>query len=482
LLLYFVLCLATAFFAYLLYLRNHELNELRKYIANVENDLLQKQIKMEESSKYNQMSQTLPRNILDSVTGLPSYDIFIDRAQQIIYHTKRFGKSAGIVFLEMHAFASILDDLGADKNDLVLNTIAERLSGSIRQIDTVSRYKDDSFIFLLPELVQPEAAAHVAQRILAKFKTPFMIDNIPIHVNANIGIAVFPADGDNVDALIGHAQAALEEAKSSTHNQYYFYSTDIQQVVERQSLISSSLLNLNITDNISSYCLPQMNVTTHQIESIKFLAYINFQDLGLLKQEDYQVIAEREHKMIGILEWLMLNAIAQYAEWKKQGLASIRLAFDVTTQQIQHEDFQQCVLNVLAKTNFDPSLLAFEMAADSFADNADSLQHSCITLKNMGVKLSVGVFALGHLAIQKITQLPLNYLKLDKRVIKNLSLHSENENILVALHELSESMGLEMVVEGVDDVKQKETLEKLGFHIMQGKLFGEPQATELFVI
>ena len=479
----FVFSLTTIVFAYLLYLRSRELNELRQYLAILENDLLQKQIKLEEPVQHSKMHNGfLSENGVDVLTGLPSLQVFADRAQQYFYHSKRFGKSVGIVLLDIRSFAEINAELGTENADVLLTEIVKRLNHSIRQIDTVSRYKADVFILLLPELVQPEAAAYVAQRLLGALERPLTINAVEVSIKTSIGIAVYSLDGENLNALIEHADTALQETKASRDSSYHFYSPELQKISQREAQISHYLQTQDISKKIINYCLPQVNVATNQTTGIKMLAYLEGETLGLLTQEDYQKIAEREHKMLMITECLMLAGIAQLASWEKQNFRPQRLAFAVTAQLIQQKEFVHCVAEVIRKTGIDPGRLAFEMDADSVNDYVSKLQESFAGLKNLGVKLSVGVSALGQLAIQKITRLPISYLKIDQRLLKNLSLNAENEVIVIALHDLSRNMGLEMVVEGVDNEKQKDVLKKLGFDIMQGSLFGAPKAMQLYVV
>jgi diguanylate cyclase (GGDEF)-like protein len=410
-LLCFMLCLLVLVLAYLLYLRTHELSELRKYSATLEADLLQKQIKSEESAQYSLHHQdNVLQNSIDIITNLPSPQIFDDRVKQAYHLSKRLGKDFGILLLDIEDFDALNHELGFENANQLLTEIAKRLHSCIRHIDTVSRLKNDIFIFLLPQLAQPQDAAYVAQRLLEKISSPFTVDNKQVTIEASIGIAVFPVDSDNLSTLMDQANNALQQAKLSREHGYYFASVELQKINDRNLQISRCLNSPNIMEKIVSYCLPQMNILTNQIVGIKILAYINDPELGLLAQEDYQKIAERENKMLMILEHLITRVIAQYATWKQQGLNSSRLEISVGSKQLQHKDFYQCISNILKKTDFDPQLLAFEISADSFVENAISLQESFLKLNTLGVQLSIGVFDLGHLALQKITRLPIRYL------------------------------------------------------------------------
>lgn len=480
--LFYVLCIVTVVLASLLYLRYRELNDLHKYVAKLESDLLQKHSQSEEITQSDKdiPAFAFPKTV-DPVTGLPSLHVFEDRAQQTFFQGKRFGKPFGIILLDIQGFSLINKELGFEKANLLLNEISKKLDASTRKIDTVSRYRDDVFIILLPQLTQPETAAYVAQRLLAELQEPFYIDEKLITIKASLGIAICPDDGDNLNILLERANSALQQAKSSHESQYYFYSADLQKIGQRELQMSGCLNSENLTENLVCYCLPQVNVITNHIVGVKLTAYINDPILGLLTQDDYQGIAERENKMIVIVEWLIKQAVVHFTEWQRQGLKPDRVVISVSARQIQHEDFVESVAKVLAKTAFDPTLIAFEVSAESFANSIVTLQGSFLRLKHIGVQLAVGVFDLGDLAMQKITQLPITYLKLDQAILKNMSSHPENEIILATLKNLSKNMGLFMVVEGVDDEKQKIMLRNLGFEIMQGKCFGEPQEIQFFM-
>ncbi|MDR3477234.1 MAG: EAL domain-containing protein [Gammaproteobacteria bacterium] len=477
-----ILTILTATFAYLYYIKNTHLKELRKYTEFLENDLLQKQIKLEEATQNNKMGEaTALLDTVDYVTGLPGRQIFEDRAIQTINMSKRFGKPAGILFVDIKDFSAWNDKLGTEKANLLLNEVAQRLSVCVRQIDTVTRYKADLFVILLPQLVQPEMAAYAAQRMLAKFKEPFVIEEMALHVEANIGISVFPVDGETLTELLTHAERALDRSKAETEQQYLFNDPNLQAITERENKIVNILRRPDLLNKLIVYCVPQVNASDNRIIGIKAIPYIQDIELGLLTYDDYARLAEKENKLFDILAWLISRAIVQFQKWNVLGLKPERLAIDVSAKQIQNPDFMTTISNILAETHFNPKHLAFEVTAENFTENAASLHESFANLDQLGVQLSIGVFALGHLAIQKITQLPVHYLKIDPRLIQTLSTYAENEMILGALMDLAHNMGLEAIAEGVDEEKQKNLLRKLGFKVMQGKLFGEPQPMQFFL-
>jgi diguanylate cyclase (GGDEF)-like protein len=478
----FVLAILTATFAYLFYKRNVDFKELRKYAEFLEGDLLQKQIKLEEAAQNNKMGEaTALLDTVDYVTGLPGRQIFEDRALQTINMSKRFGKPAGILFVDIKDFSQWNEKLGVEKANLLLSEVAQRLSICVRQIDTVTRYKADLFVILLPQLVQPEMAAYAAQRMIAKFKEPFVIDDATMHVEANIGISVFPVDGESLNDLFAHAEQALQRSKGETEQRYVFNDPALQAISDRENKIIAILRRPDLLNKLIIYCVPQVNSVDNKIIGIKVIPYIQDIDLGLLTYDDYARLAEKENKLSVILSWLILEAIQQFQKWNALGLKPERLAINVSAKQIQNSEFITTVSTILADTHFDPKHLAFEVTAENFTENASSLHESFSNLDKLGVQLSIGVFALGHLAIQKITQLPVHYLKIDPRLIQTLSTYAENEMILGALMDLARNMGLEAIAEGVDEEKQKNLLRKLGFKVMQGKLFGAPQPMQFFL-
>ncbi|MDR3491410.1 MAG: GGDEF and EAL domain-containing protein [Gammaproteobacteria bacterium] len=480
-LLYFILIVLTITFGYLFFIRNNELKELQKYAATLENDLLHQQIKFEEVSQQSGLNSQISFDVTaDALTGLPSPQVFEDRALQTFHLSKRFGKIFGILSLEVSDIDEIKDKLGEESTNKLFKEITSRLKGSIRLIDTISR-QNNTFILLLAQLTEPEAASYVANRILSVIDKPFIIDNNTFSIKMNIGVSIYPIDGDNVSTLMENAHKALEKSKSTTAHSFYFHNEDIQDKSNRVSQIASIFHKADFLNQIVVYCIPQVNSTNDKVEGVKVLPYLQDSELGLLAFDEFNKISERENKNLLIFEYVLHKAIIQFKHWQVEGISPQRLAINVSGKLIQDETFISKLIYLLEETGFQPNFLALEIAADNFAENATSLQNAFLKISDLGVQTSIGIFSLGHLVLQKVTQLPINYLKVDDRLISSLTTYTNNENTLSMLMELSKTMGTKIIAEGVDDEKQKVILQKIGFEVMEGKLFGIPKPIESFM-
>jgi diguanylate cyclase (GGDEF)-like protein len=487
----FIFGIIALILGYLCSVSNSELKELQKYAATLENDLLQQQIKFEEVSQQSQhdhinslgsqLSVSDSELTADPLTNLPSIVVFEDRMLQTLNLSKRFGRTFGLLLLEVTGLNELSEKISEEDSHKLFKELAHSLSGTIRKIDTVSRSKNNIFLFLLPQLTQPETAAFVVNRLLKSLEKPIMLNDQLINLELNFGISIFPNDGDTVSAMLDNANQALEQSKSTSGNSFRFHNKDIQEKSNRMNELSQLFQKPLFLNEFLVYSESQMNTKTAQIEGVKIWPFLQDSKYGLIRFDELQAIADRENKTSMIMIWLIEKLIAQYQLWSKRGFTPKRFCISISIRQIQNNEFLAQLQTLLKNTNFDPKLLAFEIDAKNFADNAASLQTAFTNLSDLGIQIAISVYSLGHLALQKITQLPISYLKVDSRLIKNLMNFADDERILAALLDLSRTMDLKIIVEGVDEEKQKMILKKIGFGIMEGKLFGLSKPLEFFM-
>jgi EAL domain-containing protein (putative c-di-GMP-specific phosphodiesterase class I) len=361
-----------------------------------------------------------------------------------------------------------------------LYEVAKKIKICVRKIDTITHLNDGRFLFLLPQLVKPETAAYVSQRIMAKLKTPFKFDNKLITLQGNIGISIYPFDGDELNLLIAQAEKAYNNAKM-TDEPYLFFNETLQKISKKENQITTVILNDDLDKKIISYCIPQVDSSTKKIIGLKVIPYIKDEKMGLISYDQFMKAAENENKLSYIYSIFLSETISQLKDWTNQSPTQKRIVINVNAKLITDEKFIDTVKDIFKTYQFNPSCLTFEINAESFSSSEDLLLPEMIEqLKQLGVQICLGVYTLGNLGTKQINNFSFNYLKIDERVVKKLASLSENDMMLNTLLDLSHIMGLETLVEGVDTVELKNILQKLGFKNMQGKLFGSLQPVKTF--
>jgi diguanylate cyclase (GGDEF)-like protein len=419
---------------------------------------------------------------LDSLTGLPGREAFDDRLLQTLNQSKRFKKSFAVVLLDISDFHIFNEKQGYETGDKVLREVAQRLQGVIRQIDTMTRYTGDDFMFLLPELSMPETAVYVVQRLLDNIVLPFQINDKNLYITANVGVSIYPSDGDDIKTILNHVNDALEKAKISGKNRYQFYQQEIHALSQRELSLNTFLCAPDMLKKLLINYQPYVNILTGEVVCVEATPCIPLPNFDQITFLEFSKIAENRGKIIEIGEWLLKNAIVQLKKWEENGFKAKRLAVNITLRQIEDSQFIYKISQILQKYQINPKQIIFEVIGESILSNTASFEKNFSILEREGIQIALSIFALGNFALQKITKLPINYLKIDNRLLQEGRVHHQSEVILHTLITLAKDMNISIVAEGVDTEKQKNFLHALGCEVMQGKLFGNPLPIEEVVV
>lgn len=410
---------------------------------------------------------------VDSLTGLPSRESFDDRFLQVLNQSKRFEKSFGILLLDINEFHLINEAEGYEVGDKLLKAIANRLAKVVRQIDTMTRYMGDTFMFLLPQLAMPQTAAYVAQRLLDSIVLPFIIDEKNIHISASIGIGIYPMDGADAKMLISNALKALQEAKSSGINRYQFHHKEIHALSKIELQMNAYFSNEDVVQKLQIQYQPYVRTKTTEIFCIQASAFFEIADCGLVNIAQFSRVADKYGNLVEIGISLLSNSILQFQQWHKNGTKPESLLISLTTRLIENPQFINQLPQILQAANMNPNQIIFELCDENLNIQSETLEKSLSMIHEMGIQISISLFALGHLALQKITKIPVDYLKIDSKIIQEKKSTRDYESILHMIVTLANDMHIVILADGVDTQERKEFLEAMNCEIMQGKLFGD---------
>lgn len=423
-----------------------------------------------------EMTKTDLSNVrLDALTGLPETQVFTDRLVQAVNQSRRHKMSFAVMRLDINELSAINDQQGYEVGDKILLETAERLKKVIRQVDTVCRYIGSNFVFLLPLLSKPETAAYVAQRAQDSIMKPYNINGKEISLTASIGIAIFPSDGQDSTNLLKNAEAALQQSKNDGKNAYQFFQKELQILGHRELTLSSSLRSSTVTEQLKVFYQPHIDLETNSIFCIQAILYLKHPEFGLIPFKDFFKLAENTGKIVEVGEWLLSESITQFKKWENEGFKPRYMSISVSLKQIEDPRFLLKLSQVLQETNFDAHKLVFEISENILVENSAAVDSGFSMLTRLGIKLSIGVYALGHFALNKISTIPLDFLKIDGRLIQDVASHNENKNILGLIISLANDSEIIVIADGIELEKQMKLLKHLGCTIMQGKLFGNPE-------
>lgn len=461
-----IFVISTLVFAGLFVLRTMQLKKLKNELYSQESQ--KEAFSFELDNKIDELNPLL----FDPLTGLPNRNAFEQRFTQVMNWSKRFQMKFGVLFLDIDKLSTV-NKLGYEVGDKLLRLFPARVQGCVRQIDTLARYAGDKFVLLLPQLSKPETVAYVAQRIQDNVIQPFKIDEHELLINTYMGIAIYPIDGTDVETLVKHAHNAMLQAKELGKNKYQFYSPEIQALGERELTLLNYFKNENIFKDMRIEYNPYIDVETNKVVYVEAIPKLSHPVLGLVTDAEFVRISDKCDRSWQITEYLIRTSFMQFKKWEMQGMKPDKLVISVLLKKIEKADLVPALITLLSEINIEPKQLILQINRENITANIESLENSLSLLDKSGIQVAIAVLVLGHFALQKISHISVNYLKIDAELIKLLMGHQENNFVIdriIALASDSDSK-ITVIAEGVETAAEKLRLKELGCEVMSGKLF-----------
>lgn len=410
----------------------------------------------------------------DVLTGLPNRLLLKDRMEQTLASAARHGNLAAVVCLDLDRFKQINDTYGHAVGDTCLKKLAERLCARLRASDTVARSGGEEFTVLLGGLMTPGDAELVVAELLMGIRQPFAVDSYNLEISASIGIAIYPNDGTDSQALWRSADTAMYRAKHSGGNQYLFVSNEISASASEASEIEVCMRRALKDGGFEVYYQPQYTIDG-DLYGLEALLRLHDSVEGMIPPNRFVPIAEESGLIVPIGNWILEEVCRQSTEWQRQGLPPIRIALNVSPLQFMRSDFSVQVRAVLAAFQMDPDLIEIEMTETTVMRKLDEIARQMLDLSEMGVHFSVDDFGTGYSSLRHLHQLPIKTLKIDRSFIERICDPNGTYAIVQAILSLAHSLEMQVVAEGVERQDQIEILRELKCDVIQGFLWGRPR-------
>jgi len=416
----------------------------------------------------------------DYLTNLPNRALFNDRVEQCIEKAKRVDTEVAFLYIDLDQFKQINDSLGHELGDKVLIEVATRLKSILRKSDTLARLGGDEFSIIIEDLSDFKDASVLAQKILKILNEPVIIDDNTMYVSSSIGISLYPKDATSISQLLKFADAAMYKAKDEGRNNYQFYSHEMTELALKRVLMQTSIRQAINNNEFVLYYQPQVDAKTNKLIGLESLIRWMHPKDGIIPPVKFIELAVEMGMMIEIDKWMMQNAIAQASSWKEEGVKHGKLALNLTSQQLMQEDFISWLNELLIKYDFNPSSLELEITESQIMNNPNKAIEKLTQLGNMGIELAIDDFGTGYSSLAYLKKLPIDKLKIDRAFIIELPDDEEDMGIVKAIIGLSDILNLDVIAEGVENIKQKDFLVENGCVNIQGYLYSKPiPATEI---
>ena len=417
----------------------------------------------------------------DHLTDLPNRTLLDDRIAMAIALAERQNRPLALLFIDLDRFKLINDTLGHPVGDLLLQEMASRICAVLRSSDTVSRVGGDEFVVLLSDMVSPEYAALVAEKIIREVSRPCQLEGHQMVVTASIGIAIYPDNGRDAAELTKLADIAMMAAKRGGQNRYHFYSGEMgEDAIEYLELLNDLRGAVSREEIFIAY-QPQCDLQNQgRVIGMEALARWRHPRHGLVPPGRFIPIAEDSGLIIEIGTWILAQACRQANHWRQQGIVDVPVSVNVSALQFRQPDFVATVAKVLEGTGLPASRLELEVTESLLMTGTDQALEKLNALHRIGVGLAIDDFGTGYSSLSYLRQFPAQRLKIDKSFINDLPHDPDATAIARAIVSLGSTLGMKVIAEGVETGDQAEFLNSIWCNEGQGYLYSKPLAANDF--
>ncbi len=421
----------------------------------------------------------------DPVTHLPNRRLMVDRIQHAMDVSARGDKEAALLFLDLDHFKTLNDTLGHDMGDLLLQQVAERLRGCIRQSDTVSRFGGDEFVVLIEGLSSQfiEAAAQaegIANKMLFSIHRPYLLASHSYTSSASIGITVFDAHKAEVKELLKQADIAMYQAKADGRNAIRFFDPHMTSTITARAVLEKELNQAIELEEFQLYYQIQVDNLLRPLGAEVLIRW-NHPERGLVSPIEFIPVAEQTGTILAIGQWVLNTACTQLKVWQQDVLTrNLTLSVNVSAKQFHQADFISQVTMTIQQHQIDPARLKLELTESLLQDDIEDTIAKMNTLADIGIQFSLDDFGTGYSSLQYLKQLPLYQLKIDKSFVDDLVSDNNDQAIVRTIIAMAHSMELNVIAEGVETKEQQQRLLTEGCTQYQGYLYSKPVPIDVF--
>ena len=415
----------------------------------------------------------------DPLTELPNRQLLLDRLSHALATSARNGQGGALLFIDLDNFKTLNDTQGHDKGDLLLQQVALRLVASVRTSDTVARLGGDEFVVMLEDLgSDPRAAGvkakHIGEKILTVLSAPYDLAGHEYQGTSSIGIAPFCRQPDTMSEVLKQADIAMYQAKGAGRNTLGFFDPQLQAEVSARAALEADLRLAVAQDEFILHYQSQHSVQGG-MTGVEALVRWRHPQRGLVSPAAFIPLAEETGLILELGRLVLVKACAQLAEWSQHtDTQHLTMAVNVSSRQFKHTDFVQQVMDTLAETGANPLQLKLELTESLLVDDIEQVISKMEALQAQGVGFSLDDFGTGYSSLSYLKRLPLNQLKIDQSFVRDVMTDPNDAVIARTIIGLGQSLGLNVIAEGVETAEQRDFLAQHGCRAFQGYFFARP--------
>lgn len=379
-----------------------------------------------------------------------------------------------VMMLDIHDFKYVNNALGYKLGDKLIIEITKRLKNLLGDKSFICRYSGVQFFIIEEGLNSIEEYDKIARNIIDLFSKPFKVDKYELYITMNMGISIYPEDGQDRDSLAKSANLALFRSKNEGKNQYKFYSANIDFLSYKQFELRNDLRKAIEENQFKVYYQPQINIKSSEILGAEALIRWEHPTWGLVPPGEFIPLAEETGLIINLGKWMLREVCRTYKEWLENGLPAIKVSINYSAIQFFEENFIENTKNVIDEFGLDPHFLIMEITESILIDNSKEMMSIIKNLKDFRIQIALDDFGTGYSSLAYLNSLNIDILKIDRSFIKNVVLDETSTIITTYVIDLARKLRIKLVAEGVETWEQLSFLRKLNCYTGQGYIYSKP--------
>ncbi|WP_429503687.1 putative bifunctional diguanylate cyclase/phosphodiesterase [Pseudomonas sp. 2835] len=453
-------------------IKGHEKNELGLWV-NTANQLLAS-IERNTHLRHEAENSLLRMAQYDFLTGLPNRQQLQQQLDKILVDAGRLQRRVAVLCVGLDDFKGINEQFSYQAGDQLLLALADRLRAHSGRLGALARLGGDQFALVQADIEQPYEAAELAQSILDDLEAPFALDHQEIRLRATIGITLFPEDGDSTEKLLQKAEQTMTLAKARSRNRYQFYIASVDSEMRRRRELEKDLREALPRNQLFLVYQPQISYRDHRVVGVEALLRWQHPELGMVPPDQFIPLAEQNGNIITIGEWVLDQACRQLRDWHDQGFSELRMAVNLSTVQLHHNELPRVVNNLLQIYRLPPRSLELEVTETGLMEDISTAAQHLLSLRRSGALIAIDDFGTGYSSLSYLKSLPLDKIKIDKSFVQDLLDDDDDATIVRAIIQLGKSLGMQVIAEGVETAEQEAYIIAQGCHEGQGYHYSKP--------
>ena len=416
----------------------------------------------------------------DDLTGIANRAAGRERIDQAIRHASRSKLRVAMLFVDLDNFKAINDSLGHNAGDEVLRQVAQRLNGAVRNSDILARHGGDEFIVALSDVGAIEDVTIAANKIMESLTAPLNTKSMEVSMTCSIGIAMYPGDGDDYEALLRLSDIAMYHAKESGRNAICFFDAAMNTNSQQSLQLVSELRCAVQRNEFVLHYQPVINLDNGQLIGAEALVRWQHPTRGLVPPNDFIPASEKSGVIVALGEWVLNEACRQLAQWQSEGLGDLFVAVNLSPVQFRRGTVEEVVHHALQRSGLQAHHLELEITESTLVHDSPQFMRSLQNLKTLGVKFSIDDFGTGYSNLSYLQRFAVDKVKIDQSFVRNLQNEPQKQSIVTAIIQMARSMNLLTTAEGIEDEDARDMVRKLGCGLGQGYYFSRPLPAENF--